>query len=79
MDLEYCCECSAPTGRAGRLDDSIYIGSPDGEIGPLCEECYDKYRVCNECGEVIEDAKDGTYSDEEKTWYCSTCKAEADH
>jgi len=36
MELERCCVCDQPTGKAGRADDSIYI-----EIGPLCDECAD--------------------------------------
>jgi hypothetical protein len=39
MRVELCCECSQPTGRAGRLDDSIY--DDDGN-GPFCEECWAK-------------------------------------
>jgi len=35
--LERCGECSNPTGRAGRGDDSLY--TDDGE-GPFCEECW---------------------------------------
>lgn len=38
MSLEYCFRCGDPTGRAGRGDDSIYIG----DEGPFCEECYAK-------------------------------------
>jgi hypothetical protein len=34
--LEYCCVCNQPTGRAGRADDSLYIG----DDGPYCYECY---------------------------------------
>ena len=33
--VEYCSKCGEPTGRAGRDEDSIYIG----ETGPLCENC----------------------------------------
>ena len=35
--LEYCCECGAATGRAGRADDSIF--TEDGD-GPYCFECW---------------------------------------
>lgn len=35
--LEYCFVCSAPTGRAGRGDDSIY--DENGE-GPYCLDCW---------------------------------------
>ena len=34
---ELCIECGSPTGRAGKDDDSIYIG----DHGPLCETCRD--------------------------------------
>ena len=36
--LQLCSECDAETGRCE--EDSIYLGD-DGEIGPLCEECYE--------------------------------------
>lgn len=58
MELERCCMCDDPTGKAGRSDDSIYKEcvhafqaqpNPDGatilpgeEVGPLCGECYEK-------------------------------------
>jgi len=35
-ECEYCFVCGEPTGRAGRADDSLYIG----DQGPYCEECY---------------------------------------
>ncbi len=34
--LEYCCNCEAPTGRAGQGDVSLY----SGDEGPFCEECW---------------------------------------
>lgn len=43
MDIEYCCECDEATGNSGRGEDSIYIERFGKEIGPLCEECHDKY------------------------------------
>lgn len=36
-DLELCCECDTPTGRAGRAEDSLY----HGDQGPFCEECFE--------------------------------------
>ena len=36
---QFCVECDTPTGRCE--DDSLYADD-DGEVGPLCEECYDK-------------------------------------
>jgi hypothetical protein len=54
QQLEVCCVCSEPTGRAGRGDDSIYRtlnqDFPDNdfgfrfpikgeELGPLCSDC----------------------------------------
>lgn len=38
---QLCSECDAETGRCE--EDSIYLGE-DGEIGPLCEECYEALR-----------------------------------
>ena len=38
MELERCCICDQETGRAGRLDDSLYL---DNGEGPFCEECWD--------------------------------------
>lgn len=38
QNLERCCRCETPTGRAGVHDDSMY--TMFGE-GPLCEDCYD--------------------------------------
>lgn len=35
---ELCVDCDAPTGRAGRGEDSIYIG----DHGPLCEQCREQ-------------------------------------
>ena len=35
MSKELCSECDEPTGRAGKHEDSIYIGS----FGPFCEDC----------------------------------------
>lgn len=40
---ERCCECDEETGRAGRGEDSIFIETDDGEIGPLCETCRGNY------------------------------------
>ena len=37
MELEYCCECDEPTGKAGKGEDSLY--TEDGE-GPFCSECF---------------------------------------
>ena len=41
--IERCVECDEPTGKAGRLDDSLY---DEGE-GPFCEDCFHK-RQSNE-------------------------------
>jgi hypothetical protein len=44
MDIEYCCICNEPTGRAGIAYGSIYC---ECELGPLCEDCWhDHYAVC---------------------------------
>ena len=34
--LETCCACECPTGRAGRGEDSLYVG----DEGPYCETCF---------------------------------------
>lgn len=47
MELEYCIICDEPTGRAGKMDDSIYhtLKHPfynlktGDELGPVCEKC----------------------------------------
>ena len=36
-ELETCCECGSPTGRAGIHDDSLYATS---DFGPYCEGCW---------------------------------------
>ncbi len=35
-EIEMCCKCSEPTGRAGRCEDSMYAG----DAGPYCEDCW---------------------------------------
>lgn len=37
MTAELCCNCESPTGRAGKMEDSIYLRCG---IGPLCEDCW---------------------------------------
>ncbi len=44
MTLETCCECDAPTGRAGKGEDSLYVD----DNGPYCEGCWED--VCGLCG-----------------------------
>ena len=36
-ELETCCECGLPTGRAGIHDDSLFATS---DFGPYCEDCW---------------------------------------
>jgi len=36
QELEYCCECGAPTGKAGRGEGSNYYLD---NLGPFCDEC----------------------------------------
>jgi len=36
-NLEYCCVCDEPTGKAGPGDGSIYC---DCGAGPFCTECW---------------------------------------
>lgn len=45
--IELCCECDEPTGRAGKSDDSLYCEFCEG--GPFCEECHGPH--VNKCGE----------------------------
>ena len=51
-DLERCCKCDEPTGRAGKGDDSIYL---DGGEGPFCLACYYPAR-CEELETIAADA-----------------------
>ena len=37
-NFEICIECGEETGRAGILEDSLYIE----ESGPFCENCYEE-------------------------------------
>ena len=64
MTLECCCVCDSATGRAGRYDDSLYIG----EHGPLCESCYDNKgaKKMNEQNDAWIEARAGC--DMEKRW-----------
>ena len=42
-DVEYCCACDEPTGRAGKGDDSLYC-----EVcgrGPYCSECFEEHEA----------------------------------
>lgn len=38
--IELCVKFEMPTGRSGRLDDSLYMD--DVGEGPFCEDCYDE-------------------------------------
>ena len=42
--LEMCFVCGYETGRAGRCEDSMYLDTPNAEVGPLCEDCFDALR-----------------------------------
>jgi len=42
LEIERCFLCDEPTGKAGRLDDSLY--DEDG-YGPYCEECFNTVTV----------------------------------
>ena len=33
---ELCCDCNAPTGRAGKAEDNLYAG----HLGPYCIDCW---------------------------------------
>ena len=37
MNIERCCACDDPTGKAGPGDGSLYT---DGGVGPFCDSCY---------------------------------------
>jgi len=37
-DYELCVVCGTRTGKAGRDEDSLYLGC----VGPLCDDCYDE-------------------------------------
>jgi hypothetical protein len=61
---ELCTRCDAFTGRAGKFDDSIFVGLPDGDrYGPVCEKCYARLSaaiacvidggIFNRCAELI--------------------------
>jgi len=39
VDYETCVICHAPTGRAGKNEDSLY----DRDRGPFCEDCFEEY------------------------------------
>ena len=43
QELEMCCKCDEPTGRAGISDDSLYLDIGDG---PYCEECFEPRPPC---------------------------------
>ena len=38
MNIETCCICDSPTGKAGKGEDSLYSEKGDG---PDCEDCYE--------------------------------------
>lgn len=38
--MEICSMCDGPTGRSGRLDDSLYCERDGCERGPFCEACH---------------------------------------
>ncbi len=40
--LEYCCECNAPTGRAGQAEDSLFT---EDDRGPFCWPCWDERQL----------------------------------
>lgn len=40
--IERCCWCDAPTGKAGKGEDSLYL--EDG-TGPYCEDCFESFEA----------------------------------
>lgn len=51
-NLEYCCNCDDPTGRAGIEDDSLYTKKGNG---PFCEECFPGYDEVKDMNHVMID------------------------
>jgi hypothetical protein len=42
-NIELCCLCGEPTGKAGEDEDSLFsYDFNDIEVGPLCETCFDE-------------------------------------
>lgn len=53
-EMELCCQCESPTGRAGRYDDSLYFGNH----GPYCEDCSEHMTDPEMVGKLLDiDAK----------------------
>lgn len=52
MNIETCCRCNEPTGRAGAGDDSLYTAFGRG---PFCQECFDEIKChgCEGSGEIF--------------------------
>ena len=47
-EIELCCACDNPTGRAGKQDDSLFVYHETiGDIGPFCEDCYSIELIAN--------------------------------
>lgn len=40
--FEECQACFSHTGKAGRGDGSLYVELTHGEVGPLCNQCYEE-------------------------------------
>ena len=58
MEVELCSACGEATGKAGRCEDSLYLGEEygfDPEVGPLCEKCYDAIGLYAEYSEYPEE------------------------
>ncbi len=54
-EFELCVFCGQETGRAGKLDDSLYID----ELGPFCEECYeDEVKACTKVASLTPESQD---------------------
>ena len=51
--LEYCCDCSGPTGRAGRGEDSLFTD----DAGPYCPECWEKLGASDDEEAIVWEGK----------------------
>lgn len=75
LGYEHCILCDAETGKAGRLDDSIYLDIPNGdEIGPLCETCYDAFGESMEkCKKVLSGSEKPSHNTDSQKCLCDSC------
>lgn len=66
-DRTYCVNCDNEVGEDGRY-------SPDGDDGPYCEDCYERfYADCYHCGETY---RTGDMTSISHNYYCEGCREE---